>query len=96
MTAYGYNSSTMEYTGPVICQLDPVRSQLEGQDRFLQPANSVLVPPQQFDPKIERAMWNGDAWVVEPIPDPEEPLEPEEPMGPQYSVEEALRALIGG
>lgn len=79
MTAYGYNGETMEYTGPVNCQLDPVRSRKERREIFLLPGNSTYTPPPDFDPETQKAKWTGEAWDVEEIPPEPEPSPDQQP-----------------
>ena len=62
--AYGYTSETKEFTCIVPCQLDPRRSEREGKEYYLLPANATWIEPnkpkgkytQIFD--IEAEKWN--------------------------------------
>ena len=68
MIAYAYNDNGL-YVGTVNCQKDPVRSKREGKDIYLLPANATLVAPPEFDSVSQTAIWDGDAWRIEDIPD---------------------------
>ena len=70
MNAYSYNDN-MEYIGSVACQKDPVRSEKEKRDVWLLPANSTFTAPPDFDPETQKAVWDGEAWHVEALPEPE-------------------------
>lgn len=75
MNAYSYNEH-MEYIGPVACQKDPVRSEKEKRDVWLLPANSAFTAPPDFDHETQKAVWNGEAWHVEALPQPEPVVPP--------------------
>ena len=92
MNAYSYNDN-MEYIGPVACQKDPVRSEKEKRDVWLLPANSTFTVPPDFDPDMEKAVWNGDAWHIEALPEPEP--DPEPAPEPEPTADEVLNALLG-
>ena len=78
MIAYSYDSDGV-YTGPVRCQIDPIRSKREGRDVFLLPASATLINPPAFDPEAQRAAWDGEKWIIENIPQPlPGPVEPTE------------------
>ena len=70
MNAYSYNEN-MEYIGTVECQKDPVRSAKEKRDVWLLPANSTFMAPPDFDPETQKAVWNGEVWHIEALPEPE-------------------------
>lgn len=77
MQAYSYNNETMEYIGPYQCQLDPVRSAVEGKEIYLLPADATWTAPPQFDPATQRAIYSPDtdSWRVEELPPEPEPEE---------------------
>ncbi len=89
MNAYAYNSSG-EYIGIAERQIDPVASKREGKEVWLLPANSTTIAPPEFDPKKERAVWDGSKWAIDAIPPTPEP-EPEPPTSP--TTEERMAAL---
>lgn len=70
MNAYSYNDK-MEYIGAVECQKDPVRSEKEKRDVWLLPANSTFTAPPDFDQETQKAVWDGEAWLIEALPEPE-------------------------
>ena len=70
MNAYSYNEN-MEYIGTVECQKDPVRSDKEKRDVWLLPANSTFTAPPDFDQETQKAVWDGEAWHIEALPEPE-------------------------
>ena len=72
MNAYSYNDK-MEYIGTVDCQKDPVRSAKEKRDVWLLPANSTFTAPPDFAPETQKAVWDGEAWHIEALPEPELP-----------------------
>ena len=76
MIAYGYDNGGA-YTGPIPCQIDPIRSKREGKYVYLLPANSTLTAPPEFDPETQKAVWDGAAWNIEDIPTAPEPATPE-------------------
>ena len=88
MNAYSYNDE-MEYTGPVACQIDPVRSKKDGRDVWLLPANATMTPPPDFSPDTHKAVWNGSEWTLEDIPEPE----PEPAPDPAPTTEDRVAAL---
>lgn len=82
MIAYSYNDN-MEYIGTVECQKDPVRSQREGKECHLLPANATFSPPPAYDHDAEIPVWDGTKWTnqmipetpdLEPTPEPEVPV----------------------
>ena len=75
MNAYSYNDN-MEYIGTVACQKDPVRSEKEKRDVWLLPANSTFTTPPDFDPETQKAVWNGEVWHIEALPEPEPEPDP--------------------
>ena len=75
MNVYSYNDK-MEYIGTETCQKDPVRSEKEKRDVWLLPANSTFTAPPEFDPETQKAVWNGEAWHVEALPQPEPVVPP--------------------
>lgn len=77
MKAYSFDSDGI-YIGECECQKDPVRSQRDGVDRYLLPANATLDAPPVFDPSTQRAVWDGVSWKVESLP--------EDPSKNQYPV----------
>ncbi len=92
MTAYTYNNETMEYIGQTKCQLDPVRSAREGREVWLLPGDSVWIAPPEFDPKTKKAVWSGEAWVLEDLPpEPEPGPEPD----PTYTSDEIMAVILG-
>ena len=88
MIAYGYDNDGV-YTGPAPCQIDPVRSKREGKDCWLLPASATLTAPPEFDPETQKAVWDGKAWEIEDIPQPE----PEPEPTPQPTDEERFAVL---
>jgi hypothetical protein len=80
MLAYNFNEDG-EFIGREEMLQDPLEP-----GRYLQPDNSTLVPPPEFNPKTSTCRWNGMLWAVETIVEPEEPAE-------QKPTEEELRRL---
>ena len=72
MLCYNFNSETGNFITAEEMQCDPL---VPG--RYLQPANSTLVAPPEFNPGVSSCRWNGTAWIVEVIVEPEEPEEPQ-------------------
>lgn len=70
MNAYSYND-TGRYTGPVECQIDPVRTIRTGRDAYLLPANSTFAEPPEYNAETHEAIWNGSLWEVKEIVIPE-------------------------
>lgn len=81
MLAYNFNEENGSFIGSEEMLPDPLEP-----GRYLQPANSTLVEPPYYNPETSTCYWNGSAWVVETIVEPEEPAEPE-------PTEEELRQL---
>ena len=75
MNVYSYNDK-MEYIGTETCQKDPVRSAKEKRDVWLLPANSTFTAPPDFDQEAQKAVWDGEAWHVEALPEPEPEPDP--------------------
>lgn len=75
MKAYSFDDSGI-FIGEYECQKDPIRSQKDGVDRYLIPANATLIAPPDFDESTQCAVWNGASWSVQeiPVPDPDELL----------------------
>lgn len=75
MKAYSFDNSGI-FIGEYECQRDPIRSQKDGADRYLVPANATLIAPPDFDESTQCAVWNGSSWSVQnvPVPDPDELL----------------------
>ena len=64
MLAYSYDSTGL-YTGSELCQRDDLQSTIDGQDRWLIPANSTTQePPQAITGKC--AIYDGSAWSLKP------------------------------
>ena len=63
MNCYKYNENGF-YLGVGNCQIDPLESQIQGQDVFLLPANATFtgVPNTQIA-ENHSWIWNGSAWV---------------------------------
>ena len=70
MNAYSYNEN-MEYIGITDCQLDPIETQLTQHEVWLLPANSTFTAPPEFNPETQKAVWDGEAWHIEALPEPE-------------------------
>lgn len=81
MFAYNFNEENGDFIGSEEMLPDPLEP-----GRYLQPANSTLVPPPEFNPEKSTCRWDGMSWVVETIVEPEGPAEPE-------PTEEELRQL---
>lgn len=81
MLAYNFNEENGSFIGSEEMLPDPLEP-----GRYLQPANSTLVPPPEFNPEKSTCRWDGMSWGVETIVNPEEPAEPE-------PTEEELRQL---
>lgn len=80
MKAYSYNRENMEYAGTVFCQIDPVRSKLEGHEVFLFPSDATFTAPPSFNPATQKAIYDfiTDSWAVKDIqPEPEPQAPPE-------------------
>lgn len=91
MQAYSYDNEG-RYTGPYECQLDPMATKRTGKAVFLLPADATWTAPPEYDPETERAVWNGESWTVEEIPQPETEPEPEpEPEPPEV---QQMRATV--
>ena len=96
MIAYSYDNDGV-YTGPVNCQIDPVRSKREGKDVYLLPAGSVLEMPPEFDPETQKAVWDGAVWKIEDVPQPEpEPDHTPEPVNELEQLRTEVAALQAG
>ena len=85
MLCYNFNSETGDFITAEEMQGDPL---VPG--RYLQPANSTLVAPPEFNPGVSSCRWSGTAWIVEAI------VEPEEPEEPQLSEKELKQREIAG
>ena len=90
MNVYSYNDK-MEYIGTETCQKDPVRSAKEKRDVWLLPANSTFTAPPDFDPETQKAVWNGEVWHIEALPEPEP--EPDPTPEPEPTADERISAL---
>lgn len=80
MLAYNFNEDG-EFIGSEEMLQDPLEP-----GRYLQPANSTLISPPEFNPETSTCRWDGMSWAVETIVEPEEPAE-------QKPTEEELRRL---
>lgn len=76
MIAYSYDDS-FYYIGEYKCQLDPIATRRTGKNVYLIPNEATTVKPPAFTDK-QRAVWKGDKWEVEDMPEPE-PIIEEEP-----------------
>ena len=72
MLAYNFNEENGSFIGSEEMLPDPLEP-----GRYLQPANSTLVPPPEFNPEKSTCRWDGMSWGVETIVNPEEPAEQE-------------------
>ena len=91
MNTYTWNCNNMEYTGIISCQKDPVRSAKEKRDVWLLPADSTFTAPPEFDPETQKAVWDGEAWHIEAMPEPEP--EPDPTPDPEPTADERISAL---
>jgi hypothetical protein len=64
ITAYSFDPETGEYEGTATAWENPM-----DRGKFLLPANSTDIAPPTIEAG-ERRRWNGQKWVVEPIPPP--------------------------
>lgn len=55
---FDYNG---EYKYPYECQLDPLESEMQNKDVYLQPANSTLIEPP-IVAENHKAIWDGVKW----------------------------------
>lgn len=79
------------FAGPVAADESPLEPGV-----FLIPGGCVEIAPPAFDAAEERAMWTGDGWHIEPIPQPEPEPEPQLPPVEQPEPEPVdLKAYIG-
>lgn len=85
MLCYNFNSETGDFITAEEMQGDPL---VPG--RYLQPSNSTLVAPPEFNPGVSSCRWNGTTWIVETI------VEPEKPEEPQLSEKELKQREIAG
>lgn len=92
MQAYSYDNEG-RYTGPYECQLDPMATKRTGKAVYLLPADATWTAPPEYDPETERAVWNGESWTVEALPEPDPESEPT--PEPQATDTEVLNALLG-
>lgn len=75
MKAYQYDSETKKYIGEIDRQIDPLESELKGEDIYLMPADSTdIVPPEAKDGYD--IVFNGAGWEYKEIEKPEPLPEP--------------------
>lgn len=60
MIAYLFDENG-EFKYSYECQLDPLESEKQGKQIYLQPANSTLIAPPDVA-ENHKAIWNGTAW----------------------------------
>lgn len=75
MKAYSYDEEGF-YKGEVECQLDPIETQMSGEEVWLLPANSTYDKPPKEKEGYNIKFIDG-AWVYEKIPEDPEPTEDE-------------------
>lgn len=74
MKAYLYDEETKEFISEVNAQIDPLESEIKGEEVYLLPANASFTPPLE-EKEGFKVVFNGDEWVYEEIPVEEpEPL----------------------
>lgn len=75
--AYLYDEFTKEFISEVNAQIDPLESELKGEEVYLLPANASFTPPLEEKDGF-KVVFKGDEWVYEEIPEPApEPKEEE-------------------
>lgn len=77
MKAYLYDEVTKEFISEVNAQVDPLESQIKGEDIYLLPANASFTPPLE-EKNGFIVVFKGDKWVYEEITESELLPEPTE------------------
>ena len=90
MKAYSYGHDHI-FNGEIECRLDPLEKEINDLEVYLLPANATFTPVPDFDPEIEYAVFDDEAWVIRTI----EIVEPEDP-GPQEPSTEERLAIVEG
>lgn len=75
--AYLYDEFTKEFISEVNAQIDPLESELKGEEVYLLPANASFTPPLEEKDGF-KVVFKGDEWVYEEIHEPEPSPEPTE------------------
>ena len=61
MQVYKYDEQTKEYIGTEEALLDPLETELQGENVYLLPANATFIEPPEAQESFAR-VWNGEAW----------------------------------
>lgn len=61
MNVYRYDELTKEYIGYEEALLDPLETDLKGENVYLLPANATFIEPPEAQESFAR-VWNGEAW----------------------------------
>lgn len=79
MKVYLYDEETKEFISEVNAQIDPLESEIKGEEVYLLPANASFTPPLEGKEGF-KVVFKGDEWVYEEIPveEPEPTPEPTE------------------
>lgn len=70
MKVYHYDPQTLEYIGESEAPLDPLETDLQGEDVFLIPSYATTEPPTLEEGKLTKYI-NG--WILEDVPIPQAP-----------------------
>lgn len=92
MKAYLYDEETKEFISEVNAQIDPLESQIKGEDIYLLPANASFTPPLE-EKEGFKVVFKGDEWVYEEIPEPEPLPEPTREELKQARIDELKQNL---
>lgn len=76
MIAYMFDENTKEFVGEIETQLDPLESELKGEEIYLLPANSTFTPPLESKEGF-KVVFNGDKWIYQKTPIEEPVKKPE-------------------
>lgn len=67
MIAYMFDENTKEFVGEIESQLDPLESELKGEEIYLLPANSTFTYPLESKEGF-KVVFNGDEWIYQKTP----------------------------
>ncbi len=67
MQAYLFDENTKEYLEELQAQIDPLESEIVGEDIYLLPANSTFEKPL-YPKDGYKVLWNGNSWEYAEIP----------------------------
>jgi hypothetical protein len=70
MIAFTYNNDGI-YTGKIDCRMDPLETELRGENIYLLPANATYDAPPEYNPENQYPQWAGEAWEIKAIISPE-------------------------